>query len=405
LDRITTERRKTKVTLWKRGNVWWSIYFVDGIRRQESTGTSNKRLAREIEKKRRDEMAARKFRVPEIEADEELTFAGLAARFLSRAEVRPHHIDRLKHLLPYFAEIPVLRFNRGMAADYRIRRHKEKTVSDATINRDLSVLRHILYWAVDQGILAANPMTRLRLARERRVRRPVMTVREELLLLSAAAPHLKRIIIAALDTGMRRGEILHQLWEHVDLERLVLSVSRSKTPEGEAREIPLTKRLADLLTSDQRITGEVFTYKDQPIITSIKTAWRCALKNSGLRRFRFHDLRHTYNTRLMEASVLQEVRMALMGHQNRDKVHATYTHVELPLKRAAIAKLEAWVQTQIQTSGGNHDDRQSERSVASEGGTSRNLEPGAVAEALEEENAGADSAGSGRQTAGRDPAG
>jgi integrase len=343
------------VTLWKRGNVWWSIYFVDGIRRQESTGTSNKRLAREIEKKRRDEMAARKFGILEIQAAEDLTFGGLAARFLSGAEVRPHHVDRLTHLLPYFADIPVLRLNRGMAAEYRISRHREKNVSDATINRDLSVLRHILYWAVDQGILAANPMTRLRLARERRVRRPVMSVREELQMLKVAPVHLRRIIVVALDTGMRRGEILQQLWEHVDLERRVLSVSRSKTPEGEAREIPLTRRLHHMLATEYRTKGEVFTYKDQPIITSIKTSWRCALKNAGLRHFRFHDLRHTHNTRLMEAGVLQEVRMALMGHQNRDKVHATYTHVELPLKRAAIAKLEEWVRNQIRISGGNHD--------------------------------------------------
>src|SRR6202007_3287858 len=140
--------------------------------------------------------------------DETVTFGDLVARFLATAEVRPHHTDRLGHLLPYFADIPLLRLNKGMAADYRIRRHKEKTVSDATINRDLSVLRHILYWAVDQSILPANPLTRLRLAREQRERRPVLSVAEELKLLEVASVHLRRIIIAALDTGMRRGEIL-----------------------------------------------------------------------------------------------------------------------------------------------------------------------------------------------------
>src|SRR5262249_48303823 len=124
--------------------------------------------------------------------------------------------------------------------------------------------------------LAANPLARLRLSRERRVRRPVITVAEELKLIAAAAFHLQRIIIAALDTGMRRGEILHQLWEHIDLERKVLSVSRSKTPEGEAREIPLTKRLSQILEEDLREDGLVFTYKGRPIVTSIKTGWKCA---------------------------------------------------------------------------------------------------------------------------------
>jgi integrase len=377
------------VTLWKRGNVWWSIYYVDGIRHQQSTETSNKRLARDIERKIREEAAARRFGVVEAQADEKMTFGDLAARFLAGSDVKRHHIDRLKNLLPYFADIPLLRLNKGMTADFRAARHKEKTVTDATINRDLSVLRHILYWAVDQSILAANPLTRLKLARERRVRRPVMSVEEEQKLLSAAAIHLKRIVIAALDTGMRRGEILHQLWEHVDFQRKVLSVSRSKTPEGEAREIPLTHRLFELLDGNQQTTGVVFTYKDQPIAYSVKTAWRCALKNAKLKHFRFHDLRHTFNTRLMEAGVMQEVRMALMGHQNRDKVHATYTHVELPVKRMAIAKLEEWVENQIQTIGGPNANKDERSSSTEQDDSNATINSNAVEEAVEEENTSA----------------
>jgi integrase len=61
---------------------------------------------------------------------------------------------------------------------------------------------------------------------------------------------------------------------------------------------------------------------------------------------RFHDLRHTFNTRLLEAGVLQEVRKALMGHTSGQGVHGVYTHIELPLKRQAIAQLEAWLRTQ-----------------------------------------------------------
>lgn len=392
------------MTLWKRGNVWWSIYYVDGIRRQQSTGTSNKRLAGQIEQKFKEAAATRKFGLVETLADENTTFGDLVARFLAGAEVRPHHTDRLNHLLPYFANIPLLRLNKGMAADYRIKRHQEKTVSDATINRDLSVLRHILYWAVDQSILLANPLTRLRLARERRVRRPVMSVQEEQKLLAVAPMHLRRIIIAALDTGMRRGEILHQRWEHLDMQRKVLSVSQSKTPEGEAREIPFTQRLYKLLADNHQNAGLVFTYKDQPISHTIKTSWAGALYHAKLRHYRFHDLRHTHNTRLMEAGVMQEVRMALMGHQNQDKVHATYTHVELPVKRLAIAKLEEWVENQIQNTGG-HNDAKKEGRNSSHGDTAGSLNGEPVEEAVEEEDTGSDTARSSGQTQRGDQAG
>lgn len=77
----------------------------------------------------------------------------------------------------------------------------------------------------------------------------------------------------------------------------------------------------------------------------LKKSWKTAVKKAGIRYLRFHDLRHTFNTRLMEAGVTQDVRKALMGHSDGD-INATYTHVELPMKRQAIRQLDAWVAKQ-----------------------------------------------------------
>ncbi|HEY6764742.1 MAG TPA: site-specific integrase, partial [Candidatus Sulfotelmatobacter sp.] len=139
--------------------------------------------------------------------------------------------------------------------------------------------------------------------------------------------------------------LLTQRWEHIDFARQVLSVTHSKTSGGEGREIPLTKRLAALLLSMQQPAGLVFTFKGRAI-SRIKTAWKATIRRSGVRYFRFHDLRHTFNTRLMEAGVVQDVRKALMGHSSGEEVNSFYTHVELPVKRDAIRKLEAWIETQ-----------------------------------------------------------
>jgi integrase len=157
---------------------------------------------------------------------------------------------------------------------------------------------------------------------------------------------LREIIVAALDSGMRRGEILNQRSEHIDLNRCVLSVTHSKTAGGEAREIPLTARLTALLVTitHNKPEGLIFTFKGRPI-QRIKTAWKAAVRRAGIRYFRFHDLRHTFNTRLMEAGVIQDVRMDLMGH-SPGGTNSIYTHVELPAKRKAIRKLEAWVEAE-----------------------------------------------------------
>ena len=340
------------MSLFKRGAVYWSYFYVDGVRVQQSTGTANRRQAERIEQKFKTEANARRHQL--VEEDPRMTFGDLAARFLANAGPRLYHLERLQVLLPYFSDIPVLRITKAMTADYRHRRKSQNEVTDATVNRDLGVLRHILYWGVDESLLVSNPLARLRLARERRTRRRVMSVAEEQTLLAAASAHLEPIVIAALDTGMRRGELLNQLWEDLDSSRRLLYVTRSKTPEGECREIPLTGRLFALLASMQRAEGHVFLYKERPI-RNISKGWNRALARAGLRHIRFHDLRHTFNTRLMEAGVMQEVRMALMGHANPQRVHSTYTHVELPLKRTAIQRLEQWVQQQQQLTGGQDD--------------------------------------------------
>jgi len=331
------------VTLYKRGRKWSISLWIDGIRHLKSTGTTNRREAEGIEREFREELNRKRHQIRE--ASPEMTFANLAARFLADGSPRPYHLDRLKVLLPYFGEIPIGRISKVSVREYRAQRLKAKRLTEATLNRDVEVLRHLLYWALDEGFLTANPLARIRLPKPRRKPRPIMSIAEEAKLLDAASPHLRKIAIAALDSGMRRGELLTQRWEHIDLARQVLSVTHSKTPGGEGREIPLTRRLAALLLSMQQPTGLVFTFKGRAI-TRIKTAWKAAIRRSGIRHFRFHDLRHTFNTRLMEAGVVQDVRKALMGHSSGEEVNSLYTHVELPVKRDAIRKLEAWVETQ-----------------------------------------------------------
>jgi integrase len=332
------------VSLLKRGDVWWSYFYKDGVRHQFSTGTANRRQAETIETKKKEEVNARRFQI--VETDPDMTFGALAARFIASGSVRPHHIYHLKFLLPCFSDIAVLRLTKSLTEEFRrVRKSFNPSIKDATINRDLSVLRHILYWAVDEQLLAANPLARMKMARERRTRRQVLSVAEERLLLAAAKDHLHAMIIAALDTGMRRGEITSQRWDDVDFSQRVLFVTRSKTPEGESREIPLSDRLHKYLLEHRKADGLVIDFRGRPV-RIVKRTWKTALKNAGIRHVRFHDLRHTFNTRLMEAGVLQEIRMALMGHSSGSKIHATYTHIELPAKREAIRKLEQWVQDQ-----------------------------------------------------------
>ena len=249
------------MTLFRRGNVYWAYVYIDGVRHAKSTGTSNRRQAAEIDQRFKDELNLKRQGMSQLAP--ETTFGELAARFLAEGQPKPYHLDRLKVLLPYFAETPIGRITKNLALGYRKHRHAEKRISDTTVNRDLEALRSILFWAVDEGLLSANPLSRVLMTRERKKPRFVLSVAEEDLLLPSAAPHLASIILAALDTGMRRGEILTQRWEHIDFNRQLLSVTHSKTAEGEAREIPLTGRLLEFLRVAPS-TGRTRLYLQRP---------------------------------------------------------------------------------------------------------------------------------------------
>ena len=353
------------MSLYKRGSVYWSAIWIDGVRTMRSLETSNRRQAETLEQRFRDELHAKRFQLPNFKP--EMPFAELYGRFLAEGDVKPHHRDRAKMFLPFFGEMSIGQITKNDITRYRKYRHEEhrrkaakedqKPLSESTVNRDIAVIRHLLFWAADEGFISANPIARIRMVRERVQRRPVMSVAEEIKLLDACSDHLRPIVITALDTGMRRGELLNQLWEHVDFDRNLLSVTRSKTAEGEHRQIPLTARVRALFNERRMASGLIFTYDGHPIRRP-KTGWTGALRRAGLPHYRLHDLRHTFNSRLVEAGVIVDVRKALMGHSGGGDVHSIYTHIDVPVLRGAIHRLDQWHVEKVLSLGAlqNHEE-------------------------------------------------
>jgi integrase len=334
------------MSLWRRPNgIYESHIMLDGVRYRKSTCTANKRLAEKIDRKHEEDLLARRFQVEEHRFNPAMLFAELATRFTRSGVAKPWHLDRLKIILPYFGGMEIGHISKSVVQRFRAHRHSLRKLTETTINRDIECLRRVLYWGVDEGFLPANPLSRLKLEKPRRKRRPILSLLEETKLLGAAAPHLQAIILFSLETGMRRGETLAQRWEHIDFSRRVLSVTHSKTAGGESREIPLSNRLFDLLSKRRQPGGLIFTYDGRPL-RRIKTAWKAAVRRAQIRAFRFKDLRATFNSRLIEAGVIKDVRKELMGHSRNEDTNDLYSHIELPLLREAIQKLEQWREAQ-----------------------------------------------------------
>ena len=162
--------------------------------------------------------------------------------------------------------------------------------------------------------------------------------REERKLVEAAAPHFKPLIVVAINTAMRRGELLDLQWEQVDLQTGTITVRHSKN--GRVRHVPLNKTAQEALSElPGPHAGHVFLYRGLPI-QDVKTAFLKAVKRAGIPRCRFHDLRHTFATRLVIAGVDLATVKELMGHASISTT-MRYAHPSPPHKREAVARLES----------------------------------------------------------------
>lgn len=202
---------------------------------------------------------------------------------------------------------------------HQTEQHPGKPVSETTIDRSLEVLRHMLRIAEEEGIIERAP--RVVLYRPDNSRSRALNDEEYRQLLAAStAPHLRRIIVCAYETGMRRGEIQDLIWNKVDLRAGMIRLEGKDTKTGEGRAVPISPLLRETLEEIRGgkiapIDGRVFTWKGKAMTEGWKTAFTTACRNAGLTGLHFHDLRHTFVTRKVREGWDYKRIMAITGHK------------------------------------------------------------------------------------------
>jgi integrase len=252
-----------------------------------------------------------------------------------------------------------------------------RTLSPASINRTIELLRHMMNWAVGREYLERTPFRRgtetlIRKQHEDNQRRRRISEDEETSLLAVAPPFLRSMIIAALDTGMRQGEMLALRFADIDEQRQLIVLRGVTTKSKKTRVVPLSttrlKAVLDWLWLDaagEKKPGDALVFSDEagePIgrfrtawVTAVlkahdvKPVWKSynwtALTPACQREFRrinlhWHDLRHEYASRLVERGVpLAQVR-DLLGHASITTTER-YDNQKLENLQAAVLKLES----------------------------------------------------------------
>ena len=256
----------------------------------------------------------------------------------------------INYLREHFKSRKLRSITHGDIERYKTKRLATTTVrkkprSITSVNRELQLMRAMFNVAAREGWIIKNPFvsgTSLISVADEHQRERILTKEEEDRLLAACTgkrSHLLPIIICALDTGCRQGEILKLKWEDVDFDNRILTIQSLNTKNLRERHIAMTERLTNQMENLYRMSSQDADTLVFGISNNVKRSFNTVRKAAGLMDVRFHDLRHTNATRLVSAHLpLAEVGR-ILGHTQSQTTYR-YTNANLETARRAAAAID-----------------------------------------------------------------
>lgn len=336
------------VGLYKRGQVWWMRFTYKGAVVRQSTETQDGQLAERIYHKVLGQIAEGKWfdRLPE----EEKTFRELIQRYLSDHSARnkaisSHRRDKslAEQLSRFFGTYTLAEISPKLIAAYKMKR-RASGASPKTVNSELTLMSHAFTLGMKEWEwVRDNPVRKVSREKVRNTVERWLTLGEEKQLLEVSIPWLRAIIVFAIHTGLRQSEILNLQWSQVDLFRRTITLLEQKN--GCKDTLPVNGKALDVLKDQARLWQQVSPYvfpntrgKRRGNNNLLRGFYR-ARKRANLTGFRFHDLRHTFATRLVQAGVdLYTVQK--LGRWKTISMVMRYAHHHAESLRAGIEVLE-----------------------------------------------------------------
>lgn len=343
----------------------WHCDFVSpsGKRIRRSLETSDKRQAQELH----DQLKAEAWRVEKLGDYPSVTFDDACLRWLQEKEHKKSLDDdktKIEYFLGFFSgkllasitETDILKATSGMVnRKYRevweikaasakrkgtkIAAYKPKPATQATKDRYLAFLRSLFRAAVnDWKWIGKSPTIKVRQKKEIRVR--WLTKEEATTLIQCMPDVMKPVVMFALATGLRRSNILNLEWTQIDLQRKVAWIHPEDTKGGKAIGVALNETACRVLRMQigkhqqyvfvhteawHRADGSP-TAKVRKMRVDDNTAWSTGLRRAGITNFRFHDLRHTWASWLVQAGVPLTALQEMGGWESIEMVQR-YAHL------------------------------------------------------------------------------
>jgi integrase len=332
--------------IYKRGNIYWVRYAgLDGKIVFESSGSKRFDAARELLTDRKK--AVQDGKQPEIKKIANHTFNELAEKYVAWMQGRHRSADSKKYRIDiiksHFGNLPLRRINTLVAEQYQTDLINKK-LKPATVNKHMSIFKAMIKKAVDWNMVEEETLKRVRRVKmltENNKRLRYISQEECQSLLSSCNEHLKPIVITALNTGMRKEEVLSLTWDQVDLRHGFILLE--KTKNGERRELPINETLSRTLKSLTRRIDIPYVFYDPAKgkrYLNVKRSFKTACRRAGITDFRFHDLRHTFASHLVMAGVDITTVKELLGHKTL-AMTLRYAHLAPAHKVKAVDILDS----------------------------------------------------------------
>src|SRR5205809_3447343 len=320
--------------------VWWIHYYAEGRRHRERVGGKqaaiNRYQQRQVEK--------REGRLPQPQRN--VPFDAFVREYLETARARLRSFPMLqiyaKRWIKFVGARPLRSILPLMIERYVAQREKE--VAPATVNRELAFVKRVFAVAMENGLVERNPAKPVKFLREPSGRVRFLSDEEETALHAAVGEKDWPVIAFALNTGLRRGEQFNLRWENVNLANRVLTIPRSK--HGGSRHVQLNDTAMAVLRAlpsrfHSRWVFPSATGKTPMSANNFRyRVFDPAVEGARIDDFTWHDMRHTFASRLVMRGADLRTVQELLGHKTL-AMTLRYAHLSPTHLHQAVKLLDA----------------------------------------------------------------
>ena len=326
------------MALIRRGRIWWADFYVHNERIRESTGTSNRREAEKFLALRISESERGVFVKPV-----RMPLAEFGERYVAHAKNHKRSwkrdVQMFGHLQGFFGNVSLNDIGPMKVEAYQDARMQK--VCPATVNRELALLKHMFNlaerWQVYHG---KNPVRLVSFLREDNLQFQTLSEDDEQKLLSSSPPYLRELILFAIHTGLRSGEIFNLKWEVVNLDTKCIRPIVLKTRRY--LELPLNETAYEILASRHAVKHGPYVFYNAGTgdrFKDVKNGLQTAVTRAGLSGITWHTFRHTFASRLTMSGVDLVTVQELLGHSTIT-VTMRYAHSNMEAKTRGVARLK-----------------------------------------------------------------